>query len=286
MDSEYPGPRRPNRSPARDEGAGHSRLGDLAPRILVAVPAAVAAVAIALQGGVLMAAVLAVVAGGASAELYRLMETGSRARPAAIVVAAALPFAALEGGVAAMMLVFMAAVPATFALARPAEAGAARTIAISLLGVAWLGLGLSHAVLLRELPDGDLLVVGVLAGTFVGDTAAHLVGAAFGRRPIAPRLSPRKTLAGLLAGIVAGTVALWLFATLSEAPLDGLEAAAAGLAVAVAAAVGDLFESLFKRDAGVKDAGRAFGPHGGFLDRVDGLTFAVVAGYYVIRAFG
>jgi phosphatidate cytidylyltransferase len=250
----------------------------------VAVPAAVAAVAIALQGGILMAAILALLAAGASAELHRLVATGAPVRPAAIVAAAALPFAALAGGVAAMMLVFLAALPVMFALVRPADAGASRSIAFALLGVAWLGLGLSHGVLLRDLPDGDLLVIAVLAGTFVGDTGAHLVGAGLGRRQITPRLSPRKTLEGLLAGIAAGTGAFWLFAALTEAPLEGLEAAAAGLAVAVAAPIGDLFESLFKRDAGVKDTGRAFGPHGGVLDRIDALTFALVAGYYVIRA--
>ncbi|MGI8585823.1 MAG: phosphatidate cytidylyltransferase [Thermoleophilaceae bacterium] len=285
MDSKYPRRRQPNRAGERRAATKAGRLGDLAPRILVAAPAAVAAVLIVLQGGLALALALALLAAGATLELYRLTGTGARVRLAGVVAAAALPPAALYGGVPAMMAVFLAAIPAALALARPGEPDAARSIAFTLLGVTWIGLALAHGVLLRELPDGDLLVVGVLAGTFLGDTAAHLVGAAVGRRQIAPRLSPQKTLEGLLAGIAVGTLSLWLFMTLSDAPLEGFEAALAGLAVAVAAPVGDLFESLFKRDAGVKDTGRAFGPHGGILDRIDAVAFTAVAGYYVIQAF-
>ncbi|MGI8804583.1 MAG: phosphatidate cytidylyltransferase [Thermoleophilaceae bacterium] len=285
MDTNYPRRRRPNRAPERGAATEAGRLDDLAPRILVAVPAAVAAVLIVLQGGLVLALALALLAAGAALELYRLTGTTARVGLAGVAAAAALPPAALYGGVPAMMAVFLAAVPAALALARAGEPDAARSIAFTLLGVAWVGLGLAHGVLLRDLPDGDLLVVGVLAGTFLGDTAAHLVGAAVGRRQIAPRLSPRKTLEGLLAGIVVGTVALWLFMTLSDAPLEGGEAVLVGLAVAVAAPAGDLFESLFKRDAGVKDTGRTFGPHGGILDRIDAVAFTVVAGYYVALAF-
>lgn len=261
------------------------RLGDLAPRILVAVPAAAAAVLIVLQGGLVLALALAVLAAGATLELYRLTGTGFPVRLAGVGAAAALPLVALYGGVPAMMATFLLAFPAALALTRRGAPDAARAIAFTTLGVAWIGLALAHGVLLRELPTGDLLVLGVLAGTFLGDTAAHLVGAAIGRRQIAPNLSPRKTLEGLLAGIAVGTAALWLFMTLSDAPLEGFEAALVGLAVAVAAPVGDLFESLFKRDAGVKDTGRAFGAHGGVLDRIDAVAFTLVAGYYVIRAF-
>lgn len=285
MDTRYPRRRRPNRAPERGGATEAGRLGDLAPRILVAVPAAVVVVLIVLQGGLVLALALALLAAGATLELYRLTGTSARVGLAGVAAVAALPLAALYGGVAAMMAVVLAAIPAALALARTGEPDAARSIAFTLLAVAWIGLGLAHGVLLRDLPDGDLLVVGVLAGTFLGDTAAHLVGAAVGRRHIAPRLSPRKTLEGLLAGIAVGTVTLWLFMTLSDAPLEGGEAALVGLAVAVAAPVGDLFESLFKRDAGVKDTGRAFGPHGGILDRIDAVAFTVVAGYYVALAF-
>lgn len=263
-----------------------TRLGDLGPRILVAVPIAAATVLLVLQGGIVLALALAPVAAGAALEASRLLDRLAPVREIAVVAAAALPPVALFGGATAVMLVLVAALPAAFALARlrpvlnaPDGARIAATIAV----VAWIGLPLGHGMLLRELPGGAELAIGVLVGTFVGDTAAHLVGAALGRTHIAPRLSPRKTLEGLLAGIVVGTASLWLFLTLADARLQGIEAAALGLVVALAAPIGDLFESAFKRDAGVKDTGRLLGPHGGLLDRIDAVLFSLVAGYYLAR---
>ncbi len=152
--------------------------------------------------------------------------------------------------------------------------------------MAWIGLALAHGVLLRELPDGDRLAIAVLIGTFLGDTAAHLLGSALGRTQIAPRLSPRKTLEGLVAGIVVGTASLWTFMELSDATIGGLEALLLGLTVTTAAPIGDLFESRFKRDAGVKDTGAALGAHGGVLDRIDAVLFTAVAAYYVASLLG
>ncbi len=155
---------------------------------------------------------------------------------------------------------------------------------VFLAGVAWLVLCLTHAVLLRNLPHGAGLVVDVLLAVFIGDTAAQLFGSAFGRRKLAPSISPNKTVEGLLAGIVVGTAACWAFATFAQDFRSGLDALLLGLACALAAPVGDLLESAVKRRAGVKDSGRLFGPHGGVLDRIDAAICAALVGYYVIRA--
>jgi phosphatidate cytidylyltransferase len=143
-----------------------------------------------------------------------------------------------------------------------------------------VGVALGHGVLLREQPHGFALLVDVLAGTFIGDTAAHLVGSARGRHRLAAHISPGKTVEGLVAGIVVGTGAV-LIAGLWQQWLATADALALGVAIAVAAPLGDLFESLVKRDAGVKDSGTAFGPHGGVLDRIDALLFSAPAAYYV-----
>jgi phosphatidate cytidylyltransferase len=156
--------------------------------------------------------------------------------------------------------------------------------AIFAAGVAWLTLCLVHAVLLRELPHGAGLVVDVLLAVFIGDTAAQLFGSAFGRRRLAPSISPNKTVEGLLAGIVVGTAACWAFATFAQDFLSSLDALLLGLACALAAPAGDLLESAVKRRAGVKDSGTLFGPHGGVLDRVDAAICAALVGYYVVRA--
>ena len=113
--------------------------------------------------------------------------------------------------------------------------------------------------------------------------AADLGGRALGRRPLAPSISPNKTVEGLAFGIVTGTFAVWC-AGLYQDWLSGTDALILGAAVACVAPLGDLFESYLKRDAGTKDTGRAFGAHGGALDRLDAVLFTVIAGYYVWRA--
>jgi phosphatidate cytidylyltransferase len=153
-------------------------------------------------------------------------------------------------------------------------------IAITLLGALWIGLAIAHGVLLRDAPHGDGIVVDVLVGTFVGDTAAYLGGRAFGTHPLAPRVSPNKTVEGLVFGLLGATLAVWC-AGLYQDWLAGWQALVLGGVVGAAAPVGDLFESKVKRDAGAKDAGSLFGAHGGALDRLDAALFTLVAGYYV-----
>ena len=145
----------------------------------------------------------------------------------------------------------------------------------------WIGLPLVHAVLLRDLPShGAALLIDVLVGTFATDTAAYATGRMFGSHKIAPSLSPNKTLEGLIGGFLIGTMAFW-FAGLYQDWLCGADALIIGAAVAAIAPVGDLFESMVKRDLGAKDTGTLFGPHGGMLDRLDAVFFTVVVGYYL-----
>jgi phosphatidate cytidylyltransferase len=158
-------------------------------------------------------------------------------------------------------------------------------MAITVLGIAWIGLPFTHAVLLRELPvHGGALVIDVLVGTFLADTSAYAGGRLFGRHKLAPSLSPNKTVEGLVFGFVGGTLGFW-FAGLYQDWLSGIDALVMGMCIAAMAAVGDLFESMVKRDLQIKDTGRAFGPHGGLLDRLDAVLFTIVVGYYLAVAF-
>ena len=153
-----------------------------------------------------------------------------------------------------------------------------------MLGVVWIGIPLAHAVFLRDLPDhGAALLIDVLVGTFVTDTAAYATGRMFGSHKIAPSLSPNKTVEGLIGGFIIGTMGFW-FAGLYQNWLSGIDALIIGAAVAAIAPVGDLFESMLKRDLGKKDTGTLFGPHGGILDRLDAVLFTVVVGYYLAQA--
>jgi phosphatidate cytidylyltransferase len=124
------------------------------------------------------------------------------------------------------------------------------------------------------------VLVDVLVGTFLGDTAAYLGGRAFGRRPLAPEISPSKTVEGLFCGMFIAILTVFLAGLYQDWLTQG-DALLLGIAVAVFGPIGDLFESLIKRDAGAKDAGKLFGAHGGALDRLDAALFTIVAGYYV-----
>jgi phosphatidate cytidylyltransferase len=223
----------------------------------------------------------------AQAELYAMMARVRPANLAGFVTLAGLVLAALYGDSYHVLLVLVCGVPLTFfvSLLRPRREHVSWAIAVTLLGIVWIGLPVAHVVFLRELDHGGALVVDVLIGTFISDTAAYFGGRAWGRRPMAPLISPNKTLEGLVTGIVGGTVAFWLFAVAYQHEwFSGPDALLIGFCVALTAPVGDLFESLIKRDLEVKDTGRFFGPHGGVLDRLDAVLFTVVAGYYVSRA--
>ena len=202
-------------------------------------------------------------------------------------VAAGMVIAAHYGSAFQILLVFAALFPLAFAFAAVRRSHEAITISIAftVLGVAWMGIGFSHAVLLRDLPThGGALLIDVLVATFLGDTAAYAAGRLFGSRKITPRISPNKTLEGLIGGFIGATLGLW-FAGLYQDWLPGVDALLMGMAIGVIAPVGDLFASLIKRDLGVKDTGRLFGPHGGLIDRLDAVLFTVVAGYYLSVAF-
>jgi phosphatidate cytidylyltransferase len=176
-----------------------------------------------------------------------------------------------------------------FAFAFKAVAGVQPTMlstAATVLGVAWIGLGLAHMILIREIPEhGTLAAFTVLLAVFASDTAAYIAGRLIGRHKLAPRTSPGKTWEGLGAGTIAA-VLVPFFALYEEGLLDVTESLVLGGAIAVTAPMGDLFESALKRDAGLKDAGRLLLGHGGMLDRLDALLFTAVASYYLLVAFG
>lgn len=170
-----------------------------------------------------------------------------------------------------------------------AAAGAmpsAASVSVTVLGSAWIGLGLAFLVLLRELPEhGFLTVLTVVLAVFASDTMAFAAGRVLGRHKMAPLTSPGKTWEGFVAGTIAA-VLVPFFAFYDEDFLTVPESLALGALIAVAGPVGDLFESAVKRDSGVKDSGRILLGHGGMLDRLDAFLFTGVAAYYLLKAFG
>lgn len=247
----------------------------------MAIPLAVLAIVLIDLGGIAFALFMIAVGWACLYELYRLLE---RWRPVAVVGLAAVTgmvLAAHYGDLGDVLEVAVATVPVLF-LFVVARGQGHDTVAIAgtLLGVYWIGFAVTHGELLRELPHGKGVVIDVLLGTFVGDTGAYIGGRLFGRRLLAPSISPKKTFEGLFCGMLAAVIAV-IVAQLFQTWMTRGDALLLGIAVAVLGPIGDLFESVVKRDAGTKDAGTLFGPHGGVLDRADAALFTIVAGYYV-----
>jgi len=280
MATRRPPPRRRRPPPRRRRGGS-----DLGPRILWAVPLIAFAVFIVIEGGLIFTLGLLVVGVVCMGELFDMLEPTRPVRLAGFLALVALAFAALYGTTYNVLLMMVALLPVLFFLTvvRPERRGRTVSMAVTVLAVWWIALAIAHAVLLRRLPHGDAIIVDVLVGTFLGDTAAYVGGRTFGRRPLAPELSPNKTFEGLIIGMVFAVAGVW-FAGLYQDWLSGVDALLLGVAVALAAPVGDLFESLIKRDAGAKDTGSMLGPHGGALDRIDAVLFTVPVAFYVWHA--
>jgi len=277
--------RRPTRRREASRGASRRprrRRSDLSARVIAAIPAIAFAIFIISEGGLVFALGLLALGLVCLHELYDLLEGARPVKLGGFLGLAALVFAALYGGQFEVVLVEVALVPVLFGLALLAPGGRPPTlsIAVTMFSLWWIGLAFAHAVLLRDLPHGGGIIVDVLVGTFVGDTGAYFGGRAYGQRPLSLRLSPNKTVEGLLIGMLTAVVATW-FAGLYQDWLPGWSALLLGVGVALTAPLGDLFESLVKRDAHAKDTGRFFGAHGGALDRLDAVLFTVVAGYYI-----
>ena len=281
-----PPPQQRRRRPPAKRGGGPRKRSDLLGRVLVAVPAAVLAIAFVDLGGIPWAVLMIVMSVLCLIELYEML---ARWRPIQVVGfagAVAMVIAARYGNVRDVLEVAMITIPVTFvavALAQPRGMATVR-IAGTLLGIWWIGLGFAHAELLRGVTHGNSIIIDVMLGTFLGDAGAYAGGRLFGRRPLAPGISPNKTVEGLFCGMFVAILAVFVAGQYQPWMTKG-DALLLGVAVAVLAPIGDLFESMIKRDAGVKDSGRIFGPHGGALDRLDAVLFSAVVGYYIWAAY-
>lgn len=166
-------------------------------------------------------------------------------------------------------------------------------MAVTVFGIMYIGWLGSHLVMLRQLPAavgvedsiGARLVFFAAVLTWATDTAAYLCGVALGRHKLIPRISPNKTVEGAVGGLIGAALAGWLSAKSFTPFLTPLAGALLGVAVGVVGQLGDLVESLIKRDVGIKDSAELIPGHGGVLDRFDSLLFTVPVLYYYFRFF-
>ncbi len=193
--------------------------------------------------------------------------------------------AAVGGGYVPAEVVIMTAVIATGALAvasgRPGPA-ILRDTAAAVLPIVYIGLPLGALAAVR-VTGGRAAVLLLMLTIIVSDSAQYYVGRALGRTPLAPSISPKKTLEGAIGGLVFGTVAFVTAGRVVFPAANLLMLMLVGATISALGIVGDLFESLLKRSAGVKDSGALIPGHGGVLDRIDSWLFAAPVYYVFVR---
>jgi phosphatidate cytidylyltransferase len=156
---------------------------------------------------------------------------------------------------------------------------APQAVTKQIFGIIYIPVFLSFLILIRSGVDGPMWIVFILWVVAWGDTGALYTGTLWGRRKLCPAVSPKKTVEGALGGLVANLISGWLFKLIFFSAMPGMACVMVSLAAGAAGQAGDLFESEFKRAAGVKDSGKILPGHGGILDRIDALLFAAPIAY-------
>ena len=244
-------------------------------------------------GTVLAMMLVIVVVTLAAAEAYAAFRRGGE-HPATLlglVAVASLTIATYNRGTQALGLVavLLFAFTIVWFMAGVERANILKGLSSTMLVFAWVGVFGSYAALLLNpnlFPNrhGLAFLLGAILTSIAYDIAALFVGRSFGRRPLVPSISPHKTVEGLIGGSAASILVGLIIVPLIH-PWTFTSGLTLGIVVAIVAPLGDLAESLLKRNLGIKDMGRLLPGHGGMLDRVDGLLFVLPATYYLVRAF-
>jgi phosphatidate cytidylyltransferase len=274
--------------------------GELGRRVAVAAVGIPVVLAALWFGGWALGVLIAVCAVLATLELYRLAQpqgiqpfamTGAAASGAIVLLATAFPTPgqAASPVLAVLIAVALIALAASVFVRWPGGEPLA-SVAITLLGPVYVGCALAFAVFLRSLPGLGFVLLPLVA-VWVGDSAAYFAGRAWGKAKLFPAASPGKTVVGGVAGLIGSALAGSLVAALALTRVPGpgvsaLGGALIGALVGVAAPLGDVAESVLKREAGVKDSGRLLPGHGGMLDRIDSLLFAFPIAYGLLALLG
>jgi phosphatidate cytidylyltransferase len=264
----------------------HGPPPDLMTRVLTAVAIAIVALVMLRLGTGPTTILVAIIVGAAAFELYEAFRR-SGYHPATVIGllgSVSIVAIAYTNGLEAFPLVAVLVIAFTMLwyMLEVVKARPIVNIAITLFGFAYIGVFGAFAGLLLSAPDGTGLIIGLALCAIGYDVFGYFVGSQFGRTRMSPRLSPNKTWEGLIAGMVAAIV-LGAIVGAVLAPWDGKisHGIALGVVVAILAPIGDLCESMIKRDLGVKDLGRFLPGHGGVLDRFDAMLFCLPAVYYL-----
>lgn len=266
------------------------RTSDLPVRIVSGLALVALLVGSAVLGGWWFVAFLSLVSIVAVGEFYSATRTAGYKPIALLGLLAAIGapiagFRAGPGGVAGTVMVSIVGVLVFYTMLIRADP--LDNAAVTIFGIVWIPGMLGFATSLARVDDAAQLIIGLVLISAAVDTGSFFAGRTFGKTPMAPVLSPNKTwegLAGGAAGAVAMTMVISLLDYFSLFELPG--SLWLGLAIFVTSPLGDIAESMIKRSLGIKDMGSIIPGHGGLLDRIDALLFAVPIGYYVFQALG
>lgn len=230
-----------------------------------------------LAGGIAIAGVLATV------EYLALLRTVGL-RPTAVASLVFVPLAILDAqlpevGILRCAVFLLAAASLSIEVFHGNREGSLNSWGTTVAGL-YIGLGLGYFVSLRALDNGLIWVAVAMVGTWISDTGAYLAGSRWGRHRLALAISPSKSWEGVYGGLVTGIVSVWAIAWLGLG-LAHWQGLLLGTVLVAAATLGDLAESVIKRQVGAKDSGSLIPGHGGMLDRIDSLLFVAPAVYYV-----
>ena len=264
----------------------HGPPPDLVTRLLTAAAIAVVALIMLKLGRGATTILVAVIVGAAAFELYEAFRRAGY-HPATVIGllgCVSIVGIAYTDGLDAFPLVTILVVAFTMLwyMLEVVKARPIVNIAITLLGFGYVGIFGAFAGLLLSAPDGTGFIIGLALCAIGYDVFGYFIGSQFGRSRMSPRLSPHKTWEGLIGGMVAAIVLGGIVGTLLAPWNDSVwHGLALGLVVAIVAPIGDLCESMIKRDLGIKDLGTLLPGHGGVLDRFDAMLFCLPAVYYL-----
>ncbi len=270
-------------APAEEESGPPA---DLMTRVLTGVAIAVVALIMLKLGRGPATFLIAVIVGVAAFEMYDAFRRAGYHPATVIGLLGCLSIVgiAYKRGLAAFPLVTVLVVAFTMLwyMAEVVKARPIVNIGITVFGFVYIGIFGAFAGLLLSAPDGTGLIIGLAICAIGYDVFGYFIGTQFGRSRMSPRLSPNKTWEGLFGGMVASIILGGIVGKVL-APWDGKisHGIALGLVVAIVAPIGDLCESMIKRDLGLKDLGTILPGHGGVLDRFDAMLFCLPAVYYL-----
>jgi phosphatidate cytidylyltransferase len=267
-------------------------------RTLTAVAMAVVGLPAIIYGGVFYFLVIAIFLAGSAWEYVRLYravqyEPHEIVTVGGVLVIATARFFFADSAIPLFVVMILLAMAVHLFAFERGRNQAALDFSVTVAGITYLGWVGSYLLDLRELPQGLWWWLLVLPIVWAGDTGAYSIGAVYGKHKMTPRLSPKKSwegyFAGLFTSVLIGAFFSYAFSSLGPQPLGGLinplQGGLLGLFIGAVVPLGDLGESMFKRQSGLKDSSNIFPGHGGFLDRIDSWIWGAAIGYFIIQFF-